>query len=480
MNAARRRAAALAAATLLAGCAAVGPEYSPPKLDFVEAAADRATDAHSSATPLERWWESFGDAQLADLIERALFASPQLEVAQARVEQARAALGVSRSARLPQLDAGASFNRFRRSTQNQGGAPFFGQRDISSWDAGFDARWELDLFGGLERDVEAALADAQGLEEARRAARVSLAAEVARNYLELRVLQQRLATARERIQAYDETAQIVVLRAEAGVASDLDSTRARAQVASARADAPTLEAQSALRIHRLGVLLGAAPTALEGELRSVRGVPIARLGLLVEQPLAVLARRPDVRQAERACAAASARVGVAVAQRYPRISLGAGFGWLANETDDLFKSSAVAASVLPSISLPLFDGGARRAQVEGASAREQEALANHRQVVLSALEEVENAFVALGAASQRRAALRESLEQQRQAAQYARELYVGGVENFLTVLDAERERFALEDRYLESEGEVALQFVALAKALGGGWSDERDAVLAAR
>ena len=478
-RATRAAAATCAAAVLLSACAAVGPDYAAPQVD---APAQWSETAIAVAQPvaLERWWSSFGDAQLDALVERGLTASPQLELALARVDEARAALGASRADLLPQVDGSASFERFRRSTLNQGGAPFFGRRDISSWSVGFDARWELDLFGGLRRGVEAAFADAQSLEEARRAAAVSLVAEIARNYVELRVLQQRLATARQRIEVQDETAQIVVLRADAGVASELDSTRARAQVAAARADAPALEAQVAARLHRLGVLVGVAPSALKVELGEAGAIPLARLALAVAQPVEVLAQRPDVRQAERACAAASARLGVAVAQRYPRVSLGAGFGWLANETDDLFDAAALRGSILPSLSLPIFDAGLRAAQVEAATAREEQALAQYRVVVLGALEEVENSLAALGAASARRAALRESLTEQRQAASYARELYVGGVADFLTVLDAERERFALEDRYLESEGELALQFVALAKALGGGWSDERPSAVAAR
>ncbi len=465
----------------LSACAAVGPDYTPvaPAVAAEWGAQQQATEI--AAAPLERWWTAFEDPLLDSLVERACAANPELELAAARLAEARGALGVAQSARLPQIDLNAAYDRSRRSTENLGGGPFFGRRENDLWDAGFDARWELDVFGGLRRGVEAALADAQALEEAQRAALVSVAAEVARNYVELRVLQQRLATALLRIDVQDETAQIVVLRADAGVASDLDATRARALVASARSDQPGLEAQVQARIHRLGVLLGVEPSSLASELNAPAPIPLAKLSLAVAQPLEVLARRPDVRQAERACAAASARVGAAVAERYPRISLGAAFGWLANQSEDLLHSSAVAASLRPGVSLPLFDGGLRRAQVDAANAREEQALAAHRASVLGALEEVENALVSLGASSRTRASLREALGEQRQAAQFARELYVGGVTDFLTVLDAERERFALEDRFLVSEGDVALQFVALAKALGGGWSEHGDEdVVAAR
>ncbi len=472
MNA--RRIAFGAAWLLLGACAAVGPDYEPAAPDVAATWSASPPAADATAAPLERWWTAFEDPLLDSLVARACAANPELELATARLAEARGALGVAESARLPQVDLGAAYDRSRRSTENLGGGPFFGRRENDLWDLGFDARWELDVFGGLRRGVEAALADAQALEEAHRAALVSVTAEVARNYVELRVLQQRLATARQRIDVQDETAQIVVMRAAAGVASDLDSTRARAQVASARSDAPGLEAQVQARIHRLGVLLGVEPSSLTPELSAPAPIPLAKLSLAVAQPLDVLARRPDVRQAERACAAASARVGAAVADLYPRLSLGAAFGWLANQSEDLLQSSAVAASLRPGVSLPLFDGGLRRAQVEAANAREEQALASHRASVLGALEEVENALVALGAASNTRANLREALDQQRQAAQFARELYVGGVADFLTVLDAERERFALEDRFLASDGEVALQFVALAKALGGGWSEPRE------
>jgi len=462
----------------LCGCAAVGDDYQRPAASLPSSWSETSSAPDLPVAALEEWWSAFDDPTLDRLIERARERNLDLAIAAARVREARAELGVSESARLPSVDAGAGYARTRQSLEARGGAPFFGERENDLWEVGFDARWELDVFGGARRSVEAAVANLGASEDALRATLTSLVAEVARSYVELRGLQRQLAVVSSRVELRQQLAEIVQVRARAGVASDLDASRADAQVASERAELPALEALIAQRIHALGVLLSDEPRALAGELGSGDAIPSADAALVLDQPLELLRRRPDIRAAERRCAAASARVAAAVAARYPRVSLGAGFGWIANDSGDLFESSSLAVSIFPSISLPIFDAGLRGAQVRAAGAREEAAVLEYRGVVLGAAKEVEDALAAIAGATRRRATLRTAVEAQARAADLARQLYTGGVVDFLIVLDAERELFALQDQLTRSEAETSVQFVALAKALGGGWDPSEESVVA--
>jgi NodT family efflux transporter outer membrane factor (OMF) lipoprotein len=455
---------------LAAGCAAVGEDYRQPRAAVAES---WSRDSRPGSVSLEQWWIVFGDERLAQLIERARASNLDLEAAASSVREARAALGASRAALAPSLDASLGASRSRQSLESRAGAPFFGHRESSLFDVGFDARWELDVFGGLRRDVEAAEADLGSVEEAHRGVLVSLTAETARAYLELCGLRRKLRIVRDRVEMQSQLAEIVSVRARAGVASDLDAARADAQVASGRAEIPALEARIAEREHALAVLLGLPPRDASAEFGDASVTPVADVALALGQPADLLRRRPDLRAAERRCAAASARAASAFAARYPRVSLGAGFGWLANETGDLFRSSSVAASIGPSISLPLFDAGLRRARFEAATERENQAVLAYQDAVLAAAKEVEDALSGLAGATERRATLRTAVESQTRAATYSLDLYSSGVVDFLTVLDAERELYALQDQLAASETDCALQVVALAKSFGGGWDPQR-------
>jgi NodT family efflux transporter outer membrane factor (OMF) lipoprotein len=462
---------------VLCACAAVGDDYVAPPAPLPESwsSAQRA-----EAPPVEQWWSSFDEPQLAELIERAQARNVDLAAASASVREARAALGVTNAATGPSADFGAGFARSRQSLESRGGAPFLGERETSLWELGFDARWELDVFGGLRRELEAASADLQSAEELHRAVLVSLAAETARAYVELRGLQQRLAIVDARVRMQSDLSEIVRARADAGLASDLDAARAAAAVSASRAEAPGLQARIAERIHALSVLVGAPPRQLRGELLPPRDIPNARAAVFVDQPLELLRRRPDLRAAERRCAAASARAAAAFADRFPRISLGASFGWAANEEDRLLHQGALGASIGPSLSLPLFDSGARRARFEAATEREEQAVLAYQDAVLLAAKEVEDALAALSGATARRAMLQDALAQQLRAERIARELYAGGLADFLAVLDAERELFALQDQLATAQADCALQSIALAKALGGGWDPAQPPAVAAR
>lgn len=457
---------------LAAACHVAGDNYERPQIEARGAwsIAQPAADGGASVE-LERWWSALESAELDELIAGASEGNLDLAVAQARLRQARAELAGAGAGRYPNVDANAGYSRSRRSREATNGAPFFGERENDLFDAGFDAAWELDLFGGVARQVEASRAGVDAGEEHVRDALVTLIAEVARNYVELRGLERRLAVARESIALQRSTAEIVRSRATAGLATELDLARADAQVAQSEAAVPQLEAAVQARVHALGVLAGVEPRALaERLLAAPASIPVANAALALGQPLDLLARRPDVRRAERELARSSALVGVAQAQRWPRVSLGASFGWLANDAGDLFQSSSAASSFGPLVSLPIFDAGRRRAAVDAAESERDVAALAHRETLLQAWREVEDALAQLAGETARRRSLAGSVASLELAAELAGQRWTSGLVDFLAVIDVQRSLFAVQDALAQSETELTLDFIALAKALGGGWS----------
>jgi NodT family efflux transporter outer membrane factor (OMF) lipoprotein len=465
----------IAAAMLLLGaCQAAGDDYATPEVALPQAWHGEQTNAvNASPAQLEEWWQAMKSPELDALVARAVESNLDLAIAGARVREARAELGFARSSRVPSVDVGAAYTRAHRSEQSTNGAPFFGDRDTNLYDAGFDAAWEIDVFGGIRREIEAASASLEATEDARLATRTSLIAEVARSYVELRGLERRLSVTRASIAAQESTRDIVRSRTRAGIGNELDLARAEAQVAASTSQVPALEGAIAVHVHALGVLVGEEPRALADELAVSAPIPAADAALALGQPIDLLAHRPDLRRAERECAAASARVGVAQAARWPRISIGASLGWIANEFGDLFKSSALAASVVPSLTMPLFDGGRRSAQVDAERARFDEAALAYHQSVLLALAEVEDSLAALASETTRHRSLVESVGALTTAVTLAQQQYTSGLIDFLSVLDAQRALFIAQDELAQSEAALSTDFIAVAKALGGGWSAEQ-------
>jgi len=455
---------------LLASCV-VGPDYKKPEREapatWSEASGDKIS---SEPADLQSWWTAFGDPVLDSLVQRATEANLDLKIAAARVREARAAAGRSRAEKNPEIDGTASFTRERLS--ENGAVPVVGDPQGNLYSAGFDARWELDVFGGKERAVEAADADVGASIEDRRAVLVSLLGEVARSYVELRGEQREAAVVRRNIAAAQSTLDLTRSRFQGGLATELDVARAEALLANTQAPLPRAEAAARVAIHRLGVLLGVQPGDLAKELEAEAPIPVPPHRILVGLPSELLDRRPDVRRAERELAAATARTGVAMAERYPKFSISGGFGLESANASDFADAASRAWSIGPSVRWPLFSGGRILADIEIQDARTEQALLAYRQSMLSALEDVENSIVDYLREWDHRRAREAAATAGRKSVELADDLYRKGLTDFLDVLDAERGLYDAELELARSEAAASLSVVSLYKALGGGWKLE--------
>jgi NodT family efflux transporter outer membrane factor (OMF) lipoprotein len=442
----------------LAGCMTAGPEYRVPELPLPAAWSGAPAESRED---LSRWWERLGDPLLTEFVALAMRANPDLRTAQARLREARARRALASAQRLPGVDASASASASRRSDTGA-------TRELYS--AGFDASWELDLFGGRRRALEAADADLQASAATLDGARVSLAAEVARNYVEVRAFQARVAIARGNLDSQSETLQLTDWRAQAGLVGSLDVEQARANREQTRAQIPALQTSLAGAQHRLALLLGLPPQALQARLAAAAPIPQAPARVAIGIPADVLRQRPDVRAAERALAAETARIGQAEAARYPGLQLTGSIGLEALGLDALTGGGATTTRALAAAaSVPIFDGGRLRQQVEIQRAVQERAHVSYEAAVLTALQDVENALVGLGNSGARRAALAAALTAARNAALLAHYRYSAGLVNFQTVLDTERTVLTIEDSLAATEAEGVSALIQLYKALGGGW-----------
>ena len=475
------RAVGMFAATGLAlsGCT-VGPNYTPP--------AARAPGAWSS--PLEggantndpqnlaQWWKALGDPGLDSLVERAVAGNLDLRVARARVLEARAQRGVTGAGDGLQLDATGSYSRsrtseriFRPGASSTGGATSEGSSGHDLYQVGFDASWELDLFGQVRREVEAADADLAAAQESQRDVLVTLIAEVGRSYIDLRAFQRRLDIAQQNVKIQSEAVDLAVARSKAGVGTDLDVARARTQLSATTSQIPSLEAGRTRSMHRLCVLLGTDPGTLRDELAPAAPIPIAPADLPIGLPSDLLRRRPDIRRAERQAAAATARIGVAKADLFPKVSLIGDIGLESSQLGTLPSGNARYWSVGPSIRWSILSAGRIRSNIRVQEARQEQALAQYDQAVLVAFEDAENALTGYGRELVRRQSLTDAVASAAQAVTMSSELYRNGLTDFLSVIDAQRELYQNQDALALSEQSVAVDLVALYKALGGGWDD---------
>lgn len=455
-------------ATLLLGwlavtaCAPVGPNFHAPE---PRAPASWHTDLNeglSTATGAEmaRWWTNFNDPVLSSLIEQAVAGNLDLQMAKARLHEARARLGVANSAEFPSLTGSGSASRGRSQSQTRN---FF--------TTGFDAGWELDIFGGVRRAKEAAKADLAAGEEERRDVLVSLLGEVASNYLEARTYQGRLSAATENITYQADSLQLADWRNQAGLSDELAVQQARYNLASTRAQLPTLRTGLEGSLNRLAVLTGSEPGRIHEILKEPAPIPAPPLAVTVGVPAEALRQRPDLRRAEQQLAAASARVGVAVSDLYPKFRLSGSIGIESVDSADILAAASRTWKFGPSFSWPLFDGGQIRRNIEVQSAQQEQKLIQYRGVVLTALEEVENALTAYVEEQRRALALTEAAQAARSAAGLALDKYRGGLQDFSTVLDAQRSQLAFEDQLAQSRGAVSIDLVRIYKALGGGWQN---------
>ena len=460
---------------ILGGGCAVGPNYHPPAVNVpAQWASPLAGGETNSPTVDAAWWKSFHDPELDSLITRAVLSNLNLRVAEARVREARAQRSVVAADFWPSADVSGSYTRNRLSqhgylaTLLPPGAPI----DYNLYEADFDASWEIDVFGGTRRATEAANAEVAAAEFNRRDVLVSLLAEVARNYIEARGFQQRLAIAGRNAEAQKEALDITRDRYRQGLTSDLDVQQASALLTATEAQIPALEILLKASIHRLGVLLGQPPGALLAELSGEAPVPALPPEVPVDLPSDLLRRRPDVQRAERDLAAATARIGVATADLFPKFSLTGMAGLQSVSASDWLTGASRLWTAGPTMQWRIFDAGRIRANVRVQNARQQQALANYEQTVLNSFEEVENALVAYAKEQVRFRSLEATVSADREAVAMARDLYQNGLADFLRVLDAERSLYRAEDELAQSKRTMSLNLVALYKALGGGWQTE--------
>ena len=476
MNHYRSLRAAVIATLLLAGCT-VGPDWQPPEMPLPDTWSAPLPGAAADAGVDVRWWESFGDPQLDSLVERALIANRDVERAVAVIAEARALRTQAAASFYPQVDGGASVTRRRQTAAGSSGN--FGGIDVGSsgrssidtfYEAGFDASWELDVFGKTRRSVEAADAGIAAETDAANGVRLTLIGDVARTYVDARGLQRRIAVTESTIAAQRDTVDLTRARFQAGTGNGLDAVRAEAQLAGFRAELPPLRAAFAADVHRLGVLSGQEPRALADVLAPPAPIPVAEATPQAGVPAELLRRRPDIREAERRLAQSTAEIGVAVAERFPAFSLPGTISLTNTKLIDLFRKASLIWAIGPEVSVPLFDAGFRRAEVELRIARQAQARATWEQTVLTALEEVENALANWREETDRRQALVASVAGNADALALATELYTRGLATFLDVLDAQRALFQAQSELAASEAALSTDLVALYKALGGGWA----------
>lgn len=469
-------------AITLGACHPVGPDYTEPALKAPEAwATSDLPGAPTAGTPadLPKWWNSLNDPVLSSLMDRAVAGNLDLKIATARIREARAARTFSAAGDAPVVDANASYNRVRNS-ENSGtaGSQTHTGDGRNLWAAGLDAAWEFDVFGGVRREVEAADADIASAQWDRRNLTVSLLAEVALNYIELRTAQQRIVATRGNVDTQSKTVDLATNRFTTGLDSEIDSTRARSQRAATRSLVPALETQARQAIYRLSVLTGQNPGALVAELDPTGPIPTAVSGqnIPLGVPTDLLRRRADIRQAERQLAGANARIGVATADLYPRFRLNGAIGLSSEFVKNWAAGNSLYWGIGPGVSWNLFDGGAIRANIAVTEARTEQLTINYQNTLLNALRETDSAAVAFIKNQQRTADLTEAVTQQQRAVDLANQLFSKQLTNFLTVLDSQRRLFELQDELVGSQGDVGTSLVQLYKALGGGWEGS-DAVL---
>jgi len=472
-----RGALVIALTTWLAGCT-VGPDYHTPHVKLPErfAAASQAANAVNLTIDPGSWWRALNDPQLNSLIDRAIQANPSLEIALTRLQEARTFEAAVTGQALPVLDASAGAARGTGSNLARGraGPPLVSATNTKGLDqitsvVGFDAAWEIDLFGRYRREIEAARSDAQAAAATRNAVLVTVLADVARAYLDMRGLQTQLAVLRQNIRTAQKLLDLVQARYDRGITNELDVTLARRQLATLQAQLEPLVSQIRGAQYAIAVLLGRFPEELAEELAKPELIPQVPEKIDAGVQIDLLRRRPDIQYAERSLAAATARVGVATANLFPRLALTGGAGYQGQGLGETPVANQFIWSAGVAAIWPLLDFGVLDAVVDIADLRTHELLVSYKQTVLRAVQEVDGAISNYTAQQDRLRNLGDALIASQRAVSLATQRYDRGLTDFLNVVDAERQQYDLEEQYAGSQTAVAEQFVALYKALGGGW-----------
>lgn len=468
------------ATALLAGCAAVGPDYEPPVVETPDAWTEViATEADPAHTPgLQTWWDIFNDPVLSDLISRARQSNLDLQIAVSRVAEARSKLGIARSAELPGVNLGGGISETKQSDDGELAqiAPPNGFDAQELYQAGFDASWEIDVFGGVRRRVEAAGAAYEATIEDQRDVLVSLLAEVALNYISLRSAQQRIYFAKSNVSDQERALQLATDRFNSGLNSKLDVVQAQSNLGLTRSTIPVLEISQIRALNRLAVLLGAEAGTLQAEFSTSGTIPLPAKDKLIGigVPADVLRQRPDVRAAERQLAAQTAMIGVATSELYPRFQLSGIIGLQSQTIGNLVDSSSFAWSLGLPFQWNVFDGGRIRSNIVVQEERAKQAGLQYRQSVLLALEEVENAVVGVNQQWDRYRILQDAAASTKEAVRLVTTQYDSGLTDFDNVLNTLRSLFNQQEQSVVSETQVAIEMISLYKALGGGWDYDSD------
>ncbi|WP_275554040.1 efflux transporter outer membrane subunit [Mixta sp. Marseille-Q2659] len=492
----RARPTLLALSLLLAGCA-VGPDYQPPQAQTPASWRDLPSQAASKpqASAINPdWWKSFNDPQLNSLIDRAIAGNLSLQQAVLRIAGAREQLSQARGGLFPSINGSASAQKQQLGakgmlesngvySQLDQNAPELRSsldsltQPVSLYQGSFDASWELDLWGKVRRQVEAADAQQQESLESRNDALVSLEAEVARAYLQLRGAQSITRTLQTQIEVAQQTLELTQSQQRNGLAPQLDVENARAQLSSLRAQLPQYQAQTRQAMNGLAVLLGKPPGALDNELMTEKALPALPAAVPVGIPSTLARRRPDIRQAEANLHAATANIGVSVAQLFPSLSLTGQIGVRNTDADYLDNWSSHFYSYGPSLSIPIFQGGRLVSSVKLSRAQQANSALNYRQTVLTALQDVENALVSYRTDQERVTQMDETVSALQSSFDLASDSYRKGLSTFLDVLDAQRQLAQAKQQAEQARVQSSLDLVALYKALGGGWENYQNVPL---
>lgn len=487
----RSTATALLALLALTACT-VGPAYRPPQMAtppaYLETPAPAGPAAEIASAPvtastaanaavLTHWWVLFKDPLLQDLIHQALAGNPDLQTAASRVREARLQEIVTRSAEYPDISAALNVatvhtNAGSGSSGSGSSGGFALPSALNLFAAGFDATWEVDLFGGTRRAVEAARANTEAAIWARRDAEVSLSAEVANDYLTLRGLQARIALEQAEIQRQRDLFTLIRQRRQTGFVTQLNVNQQTGAVESAQAQIPALQAQARGEMHALGVLLGETPEALAQRLAATAALPPTPPALPPGLPSDLLRRRPDIREAERRLAASNAQIGEQMANLYPKFNLIAFPAFASTSVDQLFSSKSLLGAAVGMLTEPLFDAGRRHASVDIAKEETAQAALAYRKALLDALRDVEDSLSRYRSDQQRHAALARAVAAASNSLSIAQDQYKTGFVTFINVLQSQYALLSLQDQLTESDAQLRTDLVALYKALGGGWSPE--------
>ncbi len=469
--------AALFLAAVCTGCQ-VGPNYKPVSVDMPEEwpfAASQQSSAVKKAESenLAQWWTTLKDPVLSDLVNKALSGNKDLKIALTRIRQARAVLGSSNKDLYPSVTGSALYSR------TQSGVPGAADPDPSAfsigsnyYDTGFDASWEIDLFGKNHRTIEAAAADLEASEEGCRSVQISMVSEVADSYVRLRTLQKQLEIVTSNLKIQQKSLSIVEDKAEAGLIGSLQVQQARYNVESTRASIPAYRVSIEETLNTLAILLGEMPGTLHEKLSVSAPIPVPDVAIAVGIPADILRRRPDIRQAERALAAQTARIGAATAELYPTLSLSGALGLTASSLDNYFSKDNTSVSISPFISIPVFSRKKIRDQIEVQNAIQERTLIEYETAVLDAVKEVRDAVMAYGEEQKRYLILKKGTDEAQKAYDIADERFRAGLVDFMDVLDAQRALLSFENNQISSQGAIIQDLIRMYKALGGGWDTE--------